>query len=232
MEVIRSKNPAEEAGKALQQLLIKYKDQSVLLMLSGGSALTLLDQIAAESLSENLTLTVLDERCSSDENINNFAQIEKTEFYKRASGKKVKTISTKVYDNNGCQEVAEKWETELREWRQENPSGIIIATVGIGLDGHTAGIMPGDYANSFALGKWAVSYEVPKEVNEYTKRITVTPTFMIEQIDFAIVYAAGKEKQVIVKRLENDTDCNQGLTPVCILRKMKSTWLFTDIDTD
>lgn len=66
--------------------------------------------------------------------------------------------------------------------------------MGIGQDGHTAGIFPGDHGFDFDGDVWVVGYFVPKEVNQYQERVTVTNTYLQTEIAQAIVYAVGEEK--------------------------------------
>ena len=71
LRVFTTHLPKEEAGKLLSQWLLEHKDVPVLLLLSGGSALSFLDFVEiSEGMS--LTLGVLDERFSADPLSNNF----------------------------------------------------------------------------------------------------------------------------------------------------------------
>ncbi len=48
--------------------------------------------------------------------------------------------------------LAQRMEKNLRAWKNQNPQGKIIATLGIGADGHTAGIFPfADNSSTFLL---------------------------------------------------------------------------------
>ena len=76
LEIFHIGSPAAGAGIALGEVLEYHKEQPVLLMLSGGSAFSILDYIEADVLGPNLTISILDERCSSDSKINNFLQLK------------------------------------------------------------------------------------------------------------------------------------------------------------
>jgi len=80
MKVITSPTPVTVAADHLNQALTEYRTQSVLLMLSGGSALTILEQVNVSLLGPHVTITTLDERFSIDSTVNNFAQIAATNF--------------------------------------------------------------------------------------------------------------------------------------------------------
>ncbi len=229
MEIIHSAESQVQAGKALTELLNLNSEKSVLLMLSGGSAWSLLDFVQSEVLGPHVTMCVLDERFSTDPIINNFALLQTTEFYIKAQAAGVKVISTLVNEGDEILEVKGKFELALKDWRENNPDGEIITTMGIGADGHTAGIMAGDYGVDFTGEDWVVAYEVPESVNPYSKRVTVSHTFLLNQIDEAVVFVVGEEKKKYVDLLEAD-ECEVDVYPTCILSKMKSVQIYTDLN--
>ncbi len=120
----------------------KTKRSSSLLLFSGGSALSVLDYIDNNVLGDYLTVGVLDERYDPTNQNNNFTQLTKTIFFRRAKKAKINFIDTSVKRNQTQQQLAEYFEKSLREWKKRNKNGIILATVGMGEDGHIAGIMP------------------------------------------------------------------------------------------
>ncbi len=225
MEVIETISPREDAGKALSTLLAKNKDKSILLMLSGGSAFTILDSVPSTALGTNITVTMLDERYSTDPEVNNFAQLEQTNFYKTCAEQGVNYISTKVLAGETLDALRNRFDTALHTWKEQNKDGVVIATMGIGADGHTAGIFPGEHGVDFDGDAWVVSYSVPKEVNKYTDRVTVTNTFLKKIVDFVIVYTDRDKKQEIVLKLISNDSSNH--LPMNIFRKMKTVRLFT-----
>ena len=123
-------------------------------------------------------------------------------------------------------EGAQKWEDALRAWKAEYSGGVISATMGIGADGHSAGIFAGEYAVDFSDDAWVVLYHVPKEVHQYQDRITVTDTFLKTYVDKVIAYTEGKEKQNIISILDTKT-CKRAQYPACILKEMHSVYVFS-----
>lgn len=226
MDIIRSHDVKKEAGRALTKLLEKERTCPILLMLSGGSAFSLLECVDETVLGPHITLTVLDERYTKDPSVHNFTQLTHTQFFERCSARGVHNISTEILDVETGDEVARKWEKALRAWKTEYPDGVIIATMGIGADGHTAGIFAGEYAVDFSGDAWVVSYHVPKEVHQYQDRITVTYTFLKTCVDTVIVYAEGEEKQNIINMLDTET-CNRAQYPICILKEMPAVCVFS-----
>jgi len=226
MEILTSTTPAIAAGHALGATVRDHADTPVLLMLSGGSALSLLAHVDVSAFDSRVTITTLDERFSTDPLINNFSQIEQTSFYKKAVARGVLTLSTKIGATDTLQGAGNRFEKQLRKWRDQNPEGIIIATMGIGADGHTAGIFPGEHGVDFNAEVWVVGYTVPKEVSQYTERITVTNTFLREQVHEVLVYAQS-DKEELLKSLAQP-GCDPHHTPACIIKKVSKATLYTD----
>lgn len=231
MEIVKTEHPKEDAGKKLTSTLRAHANSPVLLMVSGGSAFQFLDFVGREVLGPHLTLTVLDERFSRDPSVNNFAQLEQTSFYGRCLERDVNMISTKVVEGEDLYGLSERFEKALLLWKKEHPGGIVIATMGIGSDGHTAGIFPGELNTRFNGGAWVVGYAVPKGVDEHSERITVTNTFLKEEVAEAIAYAVGPKKVVLVERLENN-NCDFSVFPACIFHQMKCVTLFSAIEDE
>ncbi|MEX0933526.1 MAG: 6-phosphogluconolactonase, partial [Candidatus Paceibacterota bacterium] len=200
----------------------------ILLMVSGGSAFQFLDFVERGVLGPHLTLTILDERFSTDPLVNNFAQLEQTSFYERCMERGVKTIVTKVVEGEDLYGLSERFQRALLLWKKEHPNGIVIATMGIGSDGHTAGIFPSESGARFTTEVWVLGYTVPKSVPEHSERITVTHTFLKEEVEEAIVYAVGPEKAALVERLEND-GCDFFVFPACVFHHMRRVTLFSAI---
>ena len=197
-------------------------------MLSGGSAFTILDFVPATVLGPHVTVTALDERYSTDPQVNNFAQLEQTNFYKTCIEQGVNFISTKVLAGESLEALCDRFDCALLTWKQQNRGGVVIATMGIGADGHTAGIFPGEYEVDFNGDAWAVGYSVPKEVNKYTDRVTVTNTFLREQVDVVVVYAVGNDKYRLVQEIKSDSFLIHEI-PAIIIKDMPASTVFTDL---
>jgi 6-phosphogluconolactonase/glucosamine-6-phosphate isomerase/deaminase len=230
MEIIRSSYPAKEAGKKLASILAGNLKRPVLLMLSGGSAFEILDNIDTDVFVPNLTLSLLDERFSEETKVNNFSQLTLTLFFKSCVDKGAKFISTKVLEGESMEQLRERWNKSLQDWKKSYPDGLVIVTMGIGNDGHTAGIFSGDYGVDFNGGDWVVAYSVPKEVNEFTNRITVTNTFLKNEVDEAIVYAVGDRKREIIESLTSNSVSITKVIPASVMKDMRTVSFFTDKD--
>jgi 6-phosphogluconolactonase len=86
-----------------------------------------------------------------------------------------------------------------------------ILTLGLGSDGHTAGILPSSTPNVFSSRfndqKLFVYYQtIPEDTsNPHRKRFTISPT-CIEKADEIIIFASGTEKKPIIDRLAHSAD--------------------------
>lgn len=223
--------PAAECGEYLNACLIENKKQPILLMLSGGSALTVLDYIGDHALGENITVSVLDERFSEDTNINNFAQLQKTEFYIAALNAEVSFFGTLPRPGEKIEELATRFEKNLKIWKDKNSNGLIIATLGMGPDGHTAGIFPfndkTEFDKLFNSGHWVVPYNADGK-HQYPERVTTTLNFL-RNIDFGFAYVCGPEKKQKLEEVKNKVGEIHNL-PALIWHDIKNLKIFTNIN--
>jgi 6-phosphogluconolactonase/glucosamine-6-phosphate isomerase/deaminase len=222
------------AAKSVNKTLLESYMQPMLLLLSGGSALTLLDLIGNSLVSGNITIGMLDERYSLDPKINNFSQMARSQFYKRAVSAGCGFISTKVLESETKEELAIRFEADLRNWKMCNAGGKIMAVMGIGDSGNTAGITPHpEDPKEFSLlfedeNRWVVGYNAG-ERNEIPLRVTVTNTFLRNEVDKAVVFMIGESKKQVLERTLSDTGAIPE-TPSRIIHEMKDVRLYTDIE--
>ena len=217
MNVYRYKTNDEAKSGAIEALNRSFAEirEPILFLSSGGSALELLEGLHLE---EKVTVSVLDERYSQDPTVNNFAQlfgnIHPTTF-----------VDTRVKDNETLKQLAERFEKELRLWKEKNPSGKVVITQGVGSDGHTAGILP--YPENPELFKKL--FDTPSHwVTGYDSRVTVTLSFLRRIVDYALVYLVGEHKREALREILA-SEGTLWLTPGRIIQEMKNVKLFTDI---
>lgn len=238
MELIQCSNPEEtglRAREALQTVLREKKQSGihVLLLLSGGSGLSLLDAEFQDIFGPYLTIGVLDERFSTNELINNFAQLTKTAFYQNARVAGVAHIDTRVGEEEIQNNLAARFEYALRNWVEAHTDGVIIAIMGVGADGHTAGIMPFP-EDSDLFGrlfedekKWVTAFDAGNK-NPYPLRVTVTLPFLREQVAHTIVFVVGEEKKNAVRHVLAE-EGTLAETPARVIREMKNVQVFSDV---
>ena len=229
--------PKEAATAKLNEVLKRAHDteEPVLLMLSGGSSLDLLSGLSESSFGPSTTVTVLDERYSTDPKENNMAQVIDTDFHKRISSTGAQFIDTRVQDGETQEQLAERFNNAILSWRHKNPTGMIIATTGIGPDGHISGMMPypedpekfKELFDDHDATHLVVAYDTGDK-NQYPKRVTTTMNLM-RKIHTAIAYVVGESKREALKKFESE-DGALAETPSRILHEMPGkAYLFTDI---
>lgn len=194
IERIYSPTAATTAANTLQQVLEKYEAVPILLLVSGGSWLSVLDLLPPQLCSYQLTLGMLDERYDTNPAHNNFSQLMRTTFFATAKTCGLDVIDTRVQPAETAEALALRFEETIRAWQADNPEGVIVVTFGMGSDGHTAGIMPGYVATLSADAAYVQSYSVPETVNPFPDRVTVTPHFLTTQVTEAVAYVSGEHK--------------------------------------
>ncbi|HLB50818.1 MAG TPA: 6-phosphogluconolactonase [Patescibacteria group bacterium] len=221
-----------EATRKLAALLKKFRNVPILLLLSGGSAISILERFALRQNARNITISVIDERYSTDPLVNNFLQISQTRFYRSAEKNGVRSMRTVPRKNESLSALALRWEKMLRAWKKRNPRGTIIATMGIGTDGHTAGIMPFAENEKIFLRRfnnshrWVVGYDATRKKNEHPLRVTTIIPFL-RMIDHAIMFAVGSQKKNVLRRVLQQESAPH-YVPARIIHDMKDVYLFTD----
>lgn len=233
--VLHQKKAIERATRALADALLVSHKHPVLFLTSGGSALTLLDRLPVAVFGKALTVGMLDERYSRDPRANNFLQLQATRFYKRAKPRGVKWLDTVPARGQTLTHFAKRFDRALHAWRKAHPNGKVIATLGMGADGHTAGIMPHPkapkrfrqlFANPL---QWVVGYDAKKK-NPYRLRATTTFSFLRREVDSVVVLILGKEKSDAFRRVIAKRG-SLAETPMRIIHQMKNVQIFTDITT-
>lgn len=218
------------AGENLNNLLIKNLKSPVLLLLSGGSAFDLLDYVSAKALGGNLTISMLDERFSQDPAANNFLRLQQSEFYNLAQNQNVNFIGSLPRPNESINDFAERWENSLRAWKAEHPQGLLLATLGMGEDGHTAGIFPNpdpaEFDRLYNSKNWLAAHALGSQ-KPWPERVTATLTFL-KLIDAGLAYVCGQNKREKLEKFLNSKPSLNSL-PAAGLKSIKNVSVFTDI---
>lgn len=211
--------------------LQKDGHHDVLFLSSGGSALDALDHIDESVISPELTIGMLDERFDPSNKVSNYMQLRKTAFYKRAVARGCRLIDTSTKKNQTLEGLADFYERELDAWRSLHPKGVVVATMGIGPDGHTAGIMPfpedaSRFQELFESPRSIAYYDAGKK-NPYSKRVTVTMTFL-KKVDIVSAFIVGANKGPIFHELLECDDYRE--IPGCILKLLPHGTVHVDRD--
>ncbi len=225
-----AKEAARRAAKALQSYVAGCQD--VLLLFSGGSPIEILKHLSPEGFDSRVTVGVSDERFSPDSRINNFAQLAATPWYQTVAQQGISAIDTRVKSEETVTDAGRRLDAALKAWKQKHPQGTIAITQGIGLDGHTAGMMPYP-EDEHAFGAlfahtdaWAVGYDAGGK-NKYPLRVTTTIPFLT-MVDLSVLYVCGEDKRAPLSRvLASEGSVYE--TPGRIVHQMKHCLLFTDL---
>lgn len=225
----------QKAAEKISELVARHSESPLLFMVSGGSAMKLLNYVQIlEDQYPNILLTVLDERYTFEDDESNFFALTQTGFYKQAVENDASTFDPRPKEGESLEACAKRFNAVLKEWMRENADGQIIITQGMGADGHTAGIFPDGDKEAFdtrfvTTQNLAVGYEIAPKVNQYTKRITVTIPFLKNHVDHPIIYVQGEGKRdALASALTEESEIHS--VPAAVVREMKSVTLFTDIE--
>jgi 6-phosphogluconolactonase/glucosamine-6-phosphate isomerase/deaminase len=188
----------------------------VLWLLSGGSniptSVQVMDNISDEQ-SKGLSISLIDERYGEPGHPDsNWAQLLEAGF----DGKQA-TLLPVLADDLDFQAAAKRYGEMIEKAFGDNDA--VIAQLGIGPDGHVAGILPGSPAAE-ATGPVA-AYEAPP-----LKRLTLTVP-MLERLSAAYVFAFGRPKLQALQTLQNE-DLDPKEQPAQILKRLKEAYVYSD----
>lgn len=233
-----SQKPHLQAAKKLAELLEKTvgEGEKTLLLLAGGSANDVYDAAAEFIVAKDLSKLMVimgDERWDSnpahaDSDWKHFQDSRLYQLFKERNA-----ITIDILSGDSLETETEKYNELLSKAKKNGYK--IIAQLGIGSDGHTAGIIPSnkeDFERVFKTDKFAAFHHFDSKFNN---RITITPA-MIENIDYLLVYATGEAKLGVLKKLvsakglldKNKVGFVYNEMPSLYLLKVKNAWVFTD----
>lgn len=208
--------------------------KKILLLLSGGSAVEVYRILAEwfkkenKGFAKNLTVSLIDERYSQVGHADsNEKQIRDTGFYAAVEDKGGTVISVLTDGGDPSQEASRYDKLICRNMKETDE---VWAVLGVGPDGHTAGILPQkskeEFDKNFPSKRWVAYYRLLKDYpNPFKKRITLTPK-ALKKITLAVVVAKGEEKKEALQKMFFPTEPVYK-TPAVLLRNLHGV-LFTD----
>jgi 6-phosphogluconolactonase/glucosamine-6-phosphate isomerase/deaminase len=218
MQYILSSSPDEGVDDLIDRLTHELAaNKRVLWLISGGSNITLVVKIMtglSSASSSRLTIMLVDERYGKvGHQDSNWAQL-------LAAGlepKQATVVPVLVADMDFEQTAARYQELVLEAFQEANS---VIAQLGIGPDGHIAGILPNSIAahEDVAL---AIGYD-----SQPFQRLTLTFPALC-QITTAYVFAFGDTKQQALTSLENQ-DIPLDQQPAQILKQLPEVFIYSD----
>jgi len=121
-------------------------------------------------------------------------------FWKWIIRAKCGVINTEIKKRETLGAEADRMERNWKKWRKNNKNGKIVVLLGMGEDGHTAGIMPHPndkelFDNLFVnTEKWVVGYDCGDK-NIYKERMTASVYFLENIVDKCFLYFRGEKKE-------------------------------------
>lgn len=117
---------------------------------------------------------------------------------------------------------------EMNKWPKAD---LVVALMGIGLDGHTAGIIPYSedpkkFKDLFEGDEALVNYNAGHK-NFHPLRTTVSISFLKNRVDQAFVYVKGEEKKEILKKVLESK--NTAEYPAAVINFMKKVSIYSDL---
>lgn len=202
--------PAEKLAEIINQKLKAGLD--VLWLVSGGSAV----EVAAKARDKlqnykKLTVMQVDERYGPvGHDDSNMKKLVDAGFNFQG------VFSYPVLFGKDILETTDKYNEILKE--QFRKSDFCVALLGIGADGHMAGILPD--SPGLDDNKLVANYEGPD-----FNRITITSK-TVKKLDAAVVYAMGESKSEALKNLKKSLPVSE--QPAQLLKNIKDVFIFSD----
>ena len=233
--------------KASQYLIdkleqVKKEGKNILLFLSGGSVVQLYGQLAevikkGGFKSDDLVIAQVDERyiknqISKIKNTNQKLKINKdinaenigqTGLWEDCRNKKIPyyLVSQKGTLKSSTEEYNKTVSKLFPRY------DFRMAILGMGKDGHTAGLMSG-HEKIWNINDYVIGYKLDQK-QMFKQRITITP-FMLSKLDYALAGMVGEEKkQALESTLNPDNFDELDKYPAAIIQRIKKVDVFTDL---
>lgn len=236
MNITRNQN-SEELSKyaliALSRALQSAGSDGVLLLISGGSVLSLVENLRVPETVPNLTVAMIDERFDTDPKVNNFLMLTQTAFYRDAVCAGVLFLESVPKEGESLSDFSERIASQWGKRFASFPNEKVVALLGVGPDGHTAGVFPfpenREWFEVFFVhtSNIFVGYDAQQK-NIHPKRATATLAFLKDRVDETLVFMSGQSKRGALQDILSD-DGELSETPARIIREMKNVSVFTDI---
>ncbi|BCX14112.1 MAG: hypothetical protein KatS3mg085_644 [Candidatus Dojkabacteria bacterium] len=218
----------QNATFALNEYFKANESNPILFLSSGGSCIEVLNSnlVALDSL----TVGIIDERFTSNVSEQNFRKLINSEFIK--INKNLRLLNQEINENEALEDYTQKFFAAISGWLSDNKKGKVVASLGMGADGHVAGIFPNKNIQLFNQrfinpAKLVVGYKLDKKDTVFLERVTVSLYFLEHFVDFAISVVMGENKKEVFLKLKEDVPIN--LMPYQIVKKIKKAKIFTDI---
>jgi 6-phosphogluconolactonase/glucosamine-6-phosphate isomerase/deaminase len=233
MKIFTEKEPAMKVGEYVTKLTAKHNGD-VFFLLSGGSALDVVYYLNPTPPSGGVDkdkkhseiFMMVDERFSSDPSVNNSLQLKNRYPHHNLTQKLIMSVPEPDQSNldfaNSLGKILTQTITKL-----DNP--LIIALLGIGTDGHTAGIFPLPEESFGDIYKDDSVY-VPVHIKglKIDSRASCTPSWILTQVDHVVGYIVGDTKTAVLQSLINESKPIHE-RPAELIKRHQDAVIYTDI---
>lgn len=230
LEVRSTANHARKSCAArLTALLLAHSERNVCLLISGGSALTVLNDMSHDHVGPRTTFCVVDERFHVERGDRNYDQLLHNTYVHDAVAVGARVIDTRL---DAVPSLAAAQEVFQRKLYEVLKCDVVVTLLGIGPDGHTAGIMPFPESQEYFEetfydeNRSAVGYDAGDK-NQFPLRVTASSTFLQEATDHTVVYVVGQEKKSVLADILASREDEYKL-PARLIHRMKDVTVFTD----
>lgn len=226
------KEAAENLARSLaKKYLDTDADHPVLILFSGGSALSVIGYLPPVPDASFLTLSVIDERDDPSLETSNFQELKRTAWFQEMIACGASSIDPLADASLSTEKKAALFERSLRRWKEEHVDGSTVVLLGMGADGHTAGIFPAENAETFdrlfQSDAWVIAHTVPGAPS-YPRRITTTLSFLQKEPDKVYVFICGQEKELAWNHLIAH-DVPLPKLPILGIYGIRQAEIFTDL---
>lgn len=167
-----------------------------------------------------------DERGNREPEVNNTLQLEARHPDHLATKSLIPTIPN---ENESLEDFASRIEKTFLEKISQLKNVKIFMILGIGTDGHTAGIFPLPKESFQKVYRDDLTY-VPVHVEGLTidSRASLTPSWILDHVDEIFAYVVGQSKQRMLESLQNETK-KLHERPAELLKLHKLSHIYTDL---
>ena len=214
----------KQASQCLAELL--KSDVLTLVLLSGGSAIKTYSPIAdaIQSGNKNLIIGMVDERYDEVGHKDSNARAIAEAFDLWNLCQKNGVECREILQGKSFEQTVHDYELWLGDRLTEVRRS--IAVLGIGADGHTAGILPfpkEEFDTIFETDRLAVGYNAP---GQFALRITVTP-HLLSRVSHAILVGQGRDKlNAFNLALKSPDESSLHDIPASIIHQMPDVQVF------